>query len=164
MGANPLRTATGHCLGGPLPRQRTNQTQAPPIPINVYPACQETKRDYAGLPRLSPGYPTVWGRLLTRYAPVCHYPCGPFDLHVLGLPLAFILSQDQTLHCIKILICGEPQTMSSADPTRINELFNSYLSTRGLLSVPAPKPRERSPFICLSIHSKNVRRFAFETT
>jgi len=23
----------------------------------------------------------------------------PFDLHVLGLPLAFILSQDQTLHC-----------------------------------------------------------------
>jgi hypothetical protein len=24
----------------------------------------------------------------------------PFDLHVLSLPLAFILSQDQTLHCI----------------------------------------------------------------
>jgi hypothetical protein len=23
----------------------------------------------------------------------------PSDLHVLGLPLAFILSQDQTLHC-----------------------------------------------------------------
>ena len=23
----------------------------------------------------------------------------PFDLHVLSLPLAFILSQDQTLHC-----------------------------------------------------------------
>src|SRR5690606_15370476 len=26
-------------------------------------------------------------------------PDLPFDLHVLGLPLAFILSQDQTLHC-----------------------------------------------------------------
>ena len=26
----------------------------------------------------------------------------PFDLHVLGLPLAFILSQDQTLHCITL--------------------------------------------------------------
>ena len=25
-------------------------------------------------------------------------PKGPLDLHVLGLPLAFILSQDQTLH------------------------------------------------------------------
>ena len=28
------------------------------------------------------------------------YPM-PLDLHVLGLPLAFILSQDQTLHCKK---------------------------------------------------------------
>jgi hypothetical protein len=41
--------------------------------------------------------------LHTRYAPVRH-SCTPeealpFDLHVLGLPLAFILSQDQTLHC-----------------------------------------------------------------
>ena len=26
----------------------------------------------------------------------------PLDLHVLGLPLAFILSQDQTLRCIKL--------------------------------------------------------------
>jgi hypothetical protein len=30
----------------------------------------------------------------------------PLDLHVLGLPLAFILSQDQTLHCKKLsLFC-----------------------------------------------------------
>ena len=27
----------------------------------------------------------------------------PLDLHVLGLPLAFILSQDQTLHCMFFL-------------------------------------------------------------
>ena len=27
-------------------------------------------------------------------------PMLPLDLHVLSLPLAFILSQDQTLHCI----------------------------------------------------------------
>ena len=27
----------------------------------------------------------------------------PLDLHVLSLPLAFILSQDQTLHCINVL-------------------------------------------------------------
>ena len=33
----------------------------------------------------------------TRYAPVRHCPEGPFDLHVLGLPPAFVLSQDQTL-------------------------------------------------------------------
>ena len=29
----------------------------------------------------------------------------PLDLHVLSLPLAFILSQDQTLHCIFYFIC-----------------------------------------------------------
>jgi hypothetical protein len=28
----------------------------------------------------------------------------PLDLHVLSLPLAFILSQDQTLHCKRSLI------------------------------------------------------------
>ena len=41
----------------------------------------------------------------TRYAPVRRSPAEycysllPLDLHVLSLPLAFILSQDQTLHC-----------------------------------------------------------------
>ena len=51
-------------------------------------------------------YPPVTGMLLTRYAPLrrspamyCYIPL-PLDLHVLSLPLAFILSQDQTLHCI----------------------------------------------------------------
>ena len=50
-------------------------------------------------------YAPVAGGLHTRYAPVrrspavyCYTPL-PLDLHVLGLPLAFILSQDQTLHC-----------------------------------------------------------------
>ena len=47
----------------------------------------------------------------------------PFDLHVLGLPLAFILSQDQTLHCKIFLHPCEHGLMSSANPTRINE-FN----------------------------------------
>ena len=54
--------------------------------------------------RVSPSYTPVKGRLHTCYAPVrhSHRPLLiylPFDLHVLGLPLAFILSQDQTLHC-----------------------------------------------------------------
>ena len=47
----------------------------------------------------------------------------PFDLHVLGLPLAFILSQDQTLHCKILLHPGEPGLMSSANPTRIDEFY-----------------------------------------
>ena len=51
---------------------------------------------------ISPDYPPLKGRLYTRYAPVRHSCVSeetlPFDLHVLGLPLAFVLSQDQTLH------------------------------------------------------------------
>jgi hypothetical protein len=52
--------------------------------------------------QISLGYPSVKGRLHTRYAPVRRsHKCKhllPLDLHVLSLPLAFILSQDQTLH------------------------------------------------------------------
>ena len=65
---------------------------------------------YGVLVRISPGYPPPMGRLHTRYAPVrrspavyCYTPL-PLDLHVLGLPLAFILSQDQTLHCKNCLL------------------------------------------------------------
>ena len=47
----------------------------------------------------------------------------PLDLHVLSLPLAFILSQDQTLHCIisyksqfepwlSLILCGTPDEES----------------------------------------------------
>ena len=50
------------------------------------------------------------GRLLTRYSPVRHSlkPEGlsSFDLHVLSMPPAFILSQNQTLkfNCLKSLL------------------------------------------------------------
>jgi hypothetical protein len=59
------------------------------------------------------------GRLHTRYAPVRRSSPDksglPLDLHVLGLPLAFILSQDQTLHCIsssKIIPSSPPGIVS----------------------------------------------------
>lgn len=62
---------------------------------------------YRVLVRLSTGYPLVEGRLHTCYSPVRRSPPSvlllhvmPLDLHVLGLSLAFILSQDQTLRCI----------------------------------------------------------------
>jgi len=48
------------------------------------------------------GYPPERGRLSTRYSPVRHFtrPANrafSCDLHVLGMPPALILSQDQTL-------------------------------------------------------------------
>ena len=59
---------------------------------------------------LSMACPRLMGRLHTRYSPVRRSPPGhccpvmPLDLHVLSLPLAFILSQDQTLRCLFILL------------------------------------------------------------
>ena len=51
--------------------------------------------------RLSPNRSQVTYALRTR-TPVAGGIATPLplDLHVLGLPLAFILSQDQTLHCM----------------------------------------------------------------
>ena len=71
--------------------------------FNVRP-CEQTC--YGILISLSEGYPPVGARLHTRYAPVRRSPSTycyvtlPLDLHVLGLSLAFILSQDQTLRCM----------------------------------------------------------------
>ena len=57
---------------------------------------------HAGLADLSISCPPLKGRLPMHYSPVCHSTCPPkrafaFDLHVLGTPPAFTLSQDQTL-------------------------------------------------------------------
>ena len=63
---------------------------------------------YEVLITVSSGYPSVQGRLPTRYSPVRRFPFFKsteaslknfsLDLHVLGTPPAFILSQDQTLN------------------------------------------------------------------
>ena len=103
MGDHPLRSPTDRRLGGPLPRQLANRTHARPPPMNLCRPGDATRPAHAVLAPVSRGCPPAGGWLHTRYAPVRHCPghcCPkPFDLHVLGLPLAFILSQDQTLHC-----------------------------------------------------------------
>ena len=92
----------------PLPYQLANGTHAHLLPINLYYVCDATSINYKALIQISLGYSFVKGRLHTRYAPVRRSqrskPLLPLDLHVLSLPLAFILSQDQTLHRI-FLIC-----------------------------------------------------------
>src|SRR6478672_12194862 len=62
----------------------------------------EASPTYAVLAILSDCCPPPEGRLPTCYAPVRHFTSRPkptfsFDLHVLGPPLTFALSQDQTL-------------------------------------------------------------------
>ena len=108
MADHPLRSATDRRLGEPLPHQPANQTQAHPLPINLWPKKDVSSRYYEVLIIVSNGYPSAKGRLPTRYSPVRRFPQLLFDespicwfsldLHVLGTPPAFILSQDQTLN------------------------------------------------------------------
>ena len=108
VAGRPLRPATDRRFGGPLPRQLANQTRAHPIPPEFSTLHHAVPCAYAVLAAVSGCYPPVWGRLPTRYSPVRHsvavtsFPeeiskSASFDLHVLGTPPAFILSQDQTL-------------------------------------------------------------------
>ena len=108
MADYPLRSATDRCFGGPLPHQLANQTQVHLSPINLWQAIHVNRLHYQVLIQVSLGYPCVRGRLPTRYSPVRRYPAKTssepsvftfsLDLHVLGTPPAFILSQDQTLN------------------------------------------------------------------
>src|SRR4030067_115644 len=75
---------------------------------------------YPVLAPLSRSYPQLKGRLPTRYSPVrhCTFPVAQdfsFDLHVLGTPPAFVLSQDQTLQLIFWIknISDDPEAVTS---------------------------------------------------
>ena len=121
MAGQPLSPATHRCLGGPLPHQLANGTQAPSqaAALKARHLCSpdpETQGCYPVLARLSPGYSKLESRLPTRYSPVRHFTgslAAPFscDLHVLGTPPAFILSQDQTLQ-LNDCAAGYPTTQN----------------------------------------------------
>ena len=49
----------------------------------------------------------------------------PLGLHVLGLPLAFILSQDQTLHCM--FVCPYTQIQFKIDALVFFSLLGCYI-------------------------------------
>jgi hypothetical protein len=89
---HPLRPATDRRLGRPLPHQLANPTRAHPLAINLSPE---------GLIRYYPKFPwAIPNQRVGSHALLTRLPlsiAGAFDLHVLGLPPAFVLSQDQTL-------------------------------------------------------------------
>ena len=95
---------------------------------------------YEVLIPVSRGYPSVWGRLPTRYSPVRRFPLSKsteasfnnfsLDLHVLGTPPAFILSQDQTLKFNSILTLSDLYRVFCSKRLRLfaNPLNSSYLN------------------------------------
>jgi hypothetical protein len=103
VAGHPLRSAIGHWLGEPLPHQLPDRPQVP-LPA----VCLHTpfvSRPYAVLANLSARYSPLEGRYLRVTHPFATRRfvlllISPFDLHALGTPPAFILSQDQTLRLI----------------------------------------------------------------
>src|SRR5699024_6750324 len=79
----------------------------PPFNITTY-----VIMSYPVLATVSSIYPNLKGRLPTCYSPVRRSIVRSklltlaLDLHVLGTPTAFILSQDQTLHDYKTCLCS----------------------------------------------------------
>ena len=133
VGGHPLRPPTRRRLGRPLPYQLADGTQAPP------------KADYSFRHRilkpmttsgisspfelLSRSSGQVTNALLTR-SPLgilsyC-YKSSSFDLHVLGTPPAFILSQDQTLRKNFLVPSG---TLSSEFSLEFHQVLTSYHSS-----------------------------------
>jgi hypothetical protein len=104
---HPLRPATRRRLGRPSPHQQADRPQAHPRVDRSFskgrmpfPATSGITPPFGGL---SPALGQVAYVLLNRL-PLGKGPKSlpPLDLHTLGTPLAFVLSQDQTLHQIWI--------------------------------------------------------------
>ena len=123
MADRPLRPATDRRLGAPLPHQLANRPQAPPpARLSSLSSPERIRRISCGISHpfewLFPTAGQITYVLLTRPPLTDLWPptppalplvsqrpvlpgleprFDPFDLHVLGTPPAFILSQDQTL-------------------------------------------------------------------
>ncbi len=108
MAVHPLRPATYHRLGGPLPHQQANRTQGSPaaslfIRLDMSPP--DFTRSYQSFPSVIPDCRASSLRVThpSALARLCKHSFAK-DLHVLSILSAFILSQDQTLHSIYLHI------------------------------------------------------------
>ena len=109
VGDRPLRSPSHRRLGGPSPRRLANGTHARPRPrLRFAPERMPSPGNMAYHPAFPPAVrPSGAGCIrVTHPSATLMPPKGhlPSDLHVLGLPLAFILSQDQTLRCTIVLL------------------------------------------------------------
>ena len=92
VAGHSLKPATDRGLGEPLPPQLANRTQAHPQGESFHLSTYEV---LANVSVSCPYFLGVGTHALRTRSPLRLVP--PFDLHVSGMPPAFILSQDQTL-------------------------------------------------------------------
>ena len=108
MAVHPLRPATYHRLGEPLPHQQANRTQSSPAAslfIAGHMRAGNCIRYYQSFPSVIPVCRVSSLRVThpSALASLCKHRFAK-DLHVLSILSAFILSQDQTLHSIYLHI------------------------------------------------------------
>ena len=104
VAGRPLRPATDHCPGRPLPHQLANRPQAPPQavrrPFHTHPT---SKRAHAELPSVSEGYPPPQDRLPTCSSPVRHVSARKHPVR---------------LACIRHAASVDPEPGSNSPPMR----------------------------------------------
>ena len=106
VAGRPLRPATRHSLGEPLPHQLADRPRAHPRAAACATFSVVTTRPLA-TSGINPPFgglsqtPGQVAHVLRTLAPLTHpriaTRMNPFDLHVLSTPPAFVLSQNQTL-------------------------------------------------------------------
>src|SRR5207248_10634465 len=99
---HPLRPATRRRLGRPLPHQQADRPQAHPEAIETFRAPPRPAASTSGIsPPFDELFPTSGqvAYVLLNRSPLGLLPKeqASLDLHTLGTPQAFVLSQDQTL-------------------------------------------------------------------
>ena len=122
--------------GRPLPHQLSNLTRADPSPINLSP--KGRMRYYSPFPEAIPQKRVRSHALLTR-PPLT--PKGALDLHVLGLPPAFVLSQDQTLKlksCYQLIL----DVRTYAHRMVVQTIHLLFICAQGIQRQPKPTNSE----------------------
>ncbi len=99
---HPLRPATRHSLGKPLPYQLADRIQPHPLAPEFSHYTLECSGVWGISSRFQLLFPSKGqvSYILLTHPPLIHLASkiSSFDLHVLSTPPAFTLSQDQTLH------------------------------------------------------------------
>ena len=98
-----------------------------------------------------------------RSPPVYCYTALPLDLHVLGLPLAFILSQDQTLHCMSIFLSRACRAAGPAGLTFPARLTARPLAVPVCLNDLSSAPANRAGPLPRSVTESGCKGTAFST-
>ena len=139
MAGRPLSPAIRLRLGGPLPRLLADRTRVP-----LLPDCSFHLSAYAVLASVSKCCPPAGDRssrvthpsATWLYSKQASY-ITPFDLHVLGTPPAFVLSQDQTLRLIPVSLQLIHSFRMNQSPAQVARLFFYLLDFRFALALRA---------------------------